>query len=144
MQLKPKGWLLDGFPRTLSQAHGLTTLLDQVKQPLDFVFFLDVSEDVILSRLKDRWVHPASGRVYNTNYNAPRVAGKDDVTGEPLERRADDTEETVRLRLDKFRQTTRPLLDYYRQRHCLRVIDSPTSDIGYASIRSILEEFNSS
>lgn len=84
-------WLLDGFPRTLGQAQMLDDQLDNKQQkPLKLVVNLDVPEDVILDRILQRWTHPASGRIYNLSFNPPKVAGKDDVTGEPLVQRDDD------------------------------------------------------
>ncbi|KAI1316520.1 hypothetical protein EDD11_009859 [Mortierella claussenii] len=90
-----QGWLLDGFPRTMTQAKTLDKTLQQVNQPLNLVIHLDVPEEVILQRIMDRWVHIPSGRVYNMTYNPPKQAGIDDVTGEPLERRPDDNPVTV-------------------------------------------------
>ncbi|KAB5596394.1 GTP:AMP phosphotransferase [Ceratobasidium theobromae] len=108
--LRGQHWVLDGFPRTLSQGE----LLDgHLPQPLSLVVNLNVPDDVILSRIADRWVHLPSGRVYNTSYNRPRVQGRDDVTGESLVKRPDDNEETFRRRLQQFDAHTAPLLDYY-------------------------------
>jgi adenylate kinase len=80
---------------------------------LDFVLEIDVPEDEIIQRMSGRRVHPGSGRVYHVKFNPPKVAGKDDVTGEPLIQRDDDREETVRKRLEVYRKQTRPLVDYY-------------------------------
>ena len=88
-------WFLDGFPRTVPQARGLSALLQSKKLPLTVVFNLDVPHDVILQRIQDRWIHAPSGRVYNLSYNPPRTPGKDDLTGEPLTKRPDDN--VVRL-----------------------------------------------
>lgn len=108
--LRGQHWVLDGFPRTLPQGK----LLDgHLPQPLSLIVNLNVPDDVILSRIADRWVHLPSGRVYNTSYNRPRIEGRDDVTGEALVRRPDDNEETFRRRLQQFDSHTSPLLDYY-------------------------------
>lgn len=80
----------EGFPRSQKQAESLDELLLQIKQPLDLVLFLKVDEQVIYSRIQERWYHEPSGRTYNLSYNPPKVPGKDDVTGEPLKRRNDD------------------------------------------------------
>ena len=104
-----KGFLLDGFPRTIPQA-------DAMKDNgvlVDHVIEFDVPDDVIVDRMSGRRVHMASGRVYHVSYNPPQVAGKDDVTGEELVIRDDDKEETVRKRLDVYNAQTRPLVDYY-------------------------------
>jgi adenylate kinase len=83
-------WILDGFPRTQSQAPPLDQVLEQHDAELNLVVELDVPEDVILDRIENRWVHGPSGRVYNLTFNPPKVPGYDDVTGEPLMKRPDD------------------------------------------------------
>ena len=103
------GYLFDGFPRTIPQADAMKT----TGVALDHVLEIDVPEADIVLRMSGRRVHPASGRTYHVKFNPPRVAGKDDVTGEPLIQRDDDREETVRKRLEVYRQQTRPLVDYY-------------------------------
>ncbi|MCX5590836.1 adenylate kinase [Alcaligenes endophyticus] len=105
------GYLFDGFPRTIPQAEALKNA--QVK--LDYVVELVVPEEDIIERASGRRVHPASGRTYHITFNPPKVAGLDDVTGEPLVQRDDDKEETVRNRLAVYRDQTRPLVDYYSQ-----------------------------
>lgn len=105
-----KGFLLDGFPRTIPQA-------DAMKDNgvlVDHVIEFDVPDDVIVERMSGRRVHPASGRVYHVSYNPPKVAGKDDVNGEDLVIRDDDKEETVRKRLGVYHEQTEPLVGYYR------------------------------
>jgi len=89
------GYLFDGFPRTIPQAQAMR----ESGVALEFVLEIDVTEDQIIRRMSGRWVHPGSGRVYHVKFNPPKVAGKDDVTGEPLIQRDDDREETVRKRL---------------------------------------------
>ncbi|HEY9398162.1 MAG TPA: adenylate kinase [Burkholderiales bacterium] len=103
------GYLFDGFPRTIPQAEALK----DAKVALDYVVEIDVDDASIIERMIGRRVHPASGRTYHTQFNPPKVAGKDDVTGEDLIQRDDDKEETVRKRLEVYRQQTRPLVDYY-------------------------------
>jgi adenylate kinase len=102
------GFLFDGFPRTLPQADAMKAA--GVK--LDCVLEIDVPFDAIVERMSGR-SHPASGRVYHTKFNPPKVEGKDDVTGEPLIQRADDQEETVKKRLAVYSAQTRPLVAYY-------------------------------
>ncbi|WP_105215662.1 MULTISPECIES: adenylate kinase [unclassified Pseudoalteromonas] len=104
------GFLLDGFPRTIPQA-------DAMKEngiAVDHVIEFDVADEVIVERMGGRRVHPGSGRVYHVVYNPPKVEGKDDVTGEDLIIRDDDTEETVRKRLAIYHDQTKPLVDYYQ------------------------------
>jgi adenylate kinase len=104
-----KGYLFDGFPRTIPQAEAMKA----AQVPLDYVLEIDVPDEEIITRMSGRRVHPASGRSYHVKFNPPKVAGRDDATGEPLVQRDDDREETVRKRLDVYRAQTRPLVDYY-------------------------------
>ena len=104
-----QGFLFDGFPRTIPQAEAMKAA--GVK--LDYVLEIDVPFDAIIERMSGRRSHPASGRTYHVTFNPPKVAGKDDVTGEPLVQRDDDKEETVKKRLDVYSSQTRPLVDYY-------------------------------
>ena len=103
------GFLFDGFPRTIPQAEAMKT----AGVRLDFVLEIDVPDDAIIERMSGRRTHPASGRTYHLKYNPPKVAGKDDLTGEPLIQRDDDQEETVRKRLQVYQSQTRPLVEYY-------------------------------
>ena len=104
-----KGFLFDGFPRTLAQADALKSQgLD-----IDFVVEIDVDDEEIIKRMSGRRVHLASGRTYHVIYNPPAVEGKDDVTGEDLVQRDDDQEETVRERLRIYHEQTEPLIKYY-------------------------------
>ncbi len=103
-------FILDGFPRTATQGKALAHLL-----PINLVFQLVTPVDIILSRMANRWTHAASGRVYNVGFNDPKVPGKDDVTGEALMQRDDDSEATWRKRLAKFEETSQNLLDFYRE-----------------------------
>jgi len=111
--IRNKHWILDGFPRTVGQGQLLDAYLRKQGTPLSLVVNLDVPDDVILSRISDRWVHLPSGRVYNLSYNPPKVDGFDDVTGEPLTKRPDDNPETFARRLTQFYASTSPLLAYY-------------------------------
>jgi adenylate kinase len=104
-----KGFLFDGFPRTLPQADAMKAA--GVK--LDYVLEIDVPFAAIIDRMSGRRSHPASGRTYHVTFNPPKVAGVDDITGEPLVQRADDQEETVKKRLEVYSAQTRPLVDYY-------------------------------
>ncbi len=103
------GFLFDGFPRTLPQADAMKAA--GVK--LDLVLEIDVPDDAIIERMSGRRVHPPSGRTYHVKFNPPRVAGKDDATGDDLIQRDDDSETTVRKRLDVYKRQTQPLVAYY-------------------------------
>ena len=119
-----KGYILDGFPRTIPQAEGLNTLLEEIGQELDMVILLNLDDDIIVKRMSGRRVHPSSGRVYHVVYNPPIKDNKDDATGEDLIIRADDQEETVRNRLKVYRNQTAPLIDYYLNKSILQKINA--------------------
>ena len=99
-----KSLLLDGFPRTVVQAEGLEEIVH-----VDLVINLDIPTDTIVERVADRWIHPASGRVYSYSYKPPKVHGLDDKTGEKLVQRPDDEPETVRARLELYDEVRPPL-----------------------------------
>ena len=104
-----KGFLFDGFPRTIPQADAMK----QAGVKLDFVLEIDVPFDAIIERMSGRRVHVASGRTYHVRFNPPKVEGIDDATGEVLIQRDDDKEETVKKRLEVYSAQTRPLVNYY-------------------------------
>jgi adenylate kinase len=104
-----KGYLFDGFPRTIPQAQAMK----DAGVPIDYVLEIDVPFNAIIDRMSGRRVHPASGRSYHVTFNPPKVEGQDDVTGEALIQRDDDKEETVRKRLQVYNDQTRPLVEYY-------------------------------
>lgn len=111
-------FILDGFPRTATQAQALAHLL-----PMNLVFHLKTPAEIVVERMSNRWTHLPSGRVYNVGFNDPRAPGKDDVTGEPLIQRDDDKEETWRKRLSTFEETSVPLLNFYREQSSDMVVD---------------------
>ena len=104
------GYLFDGFPRTIPQADALK----DAQVPVDFVLEIDVPAEEIIKRISGRRVHEASGRVYHIEYNPPKVAGKDDVTGEDLVQRDDDKEDTIRDRLATYHNQTEALVGFYQ------------------------------
>jgi len=103
------GFLFDGFPRTIAQADALK----DAGVPIDYVVEIDVADEEIIRRMSGRRVHPASGRTYHVVFNPPKVAGKDNETGEDLIQRDDDKEETVKKRLNVYHSQTKPLVKYY-------------------------------
>jgi adenylate kinase len=103
------GFLFDGFPRTIPQADAMKN----AGVPIDYVVEIDVPDSAIIERMSGRRSHPASGRTYHVKFNPPKVAGKDDVTGEDLVQRPDDAAETVMKRLEVYHSQTKPLVDYY-------------------------------
>ncbi len=106
-----RGYLFDGFPRTIPQADAMKA----AGVALDYVLEIDVPPEEIVERMSGRRCHLPSGRTYHLKFNPPQAHGKDDVTGEPLVLRDDDREETVKKRLDVYAAQTRPLVDYYKQ-----------------------------
>ena len=104
-----KGYLFDGFPRTVPQAEAMR----DAGVAIDYVLEIDVPADEIITRMSGRRAHLASGRTYHVKFNPPKVEGKDDVTGEPLVQRDDDREATVRKRLEVYQAQTRPLVEFY-------------------------------
>ena len=103
------GFLFDGFPRTIPQAEAMKA----AGVGIDYVVEIDVPDEAIVERMSGRRSHPASGRTYHVKFNPPKVAGKDDVTGEDLVQREDDKEETVKKRLKVYHSQTKPLVKYY-------------------------------
>lgn len=116
-------YILDGFPRTSTQAAALDALV-----PINMVAHIATPTSIILDRIVNRWVHAPSGRIYNTTFNPPKVSGLDDITGEPLTRRDDDSEEVWTTRLRKFEETSRPLLDHYDNMGVLWKVQGHSSD----------------
>ena len=106
-----KGFLFDGFPRTIPQADAMK----EARVPIDAVVDINVPDEEIIKRMSGRRAHLASGRTYHIIFNPPKEEGKDDVTGEPLVQRDDDKEETVRKRLEVYHDQTEPLIDYYKR-----------------------------
>ncbi len=105
-----QGFLLDGFPRTVEQAKALTALGVEIDQ----VLVLEVPDKMIVKRISGRRIHQPSGRTYHVDTNPPKNEGKDDVTGEPLITRADDTPEVIKKRLEVYHSQTKPVIEYYK------------------------------
>jgi adenylate kinase len=105
------GYLFDGFPRTIPQADAMKN----AGLPIDHVLQIDVPDEEIVNRISGRRVHVGSGRTYHVEFQPPKTAGKDDVSGEPLIQRDDDREEAVKKRIAEYHAKTKPLVDYYQQ-----------------------------
>jgi adenylate kinase len=133
------GFLLDGFPRTVKQADGLGALLESGSGGLDHVVNLVVPAEVVVNRLRDRWLCGQCGAIYNLSSKPPKVAGVCDACGGDLKQRADDEPATVRARLDVYERETAPLVAYYAERGLLRNVDAtgPAAQV-YAAIRRVL------
>ena len=132
--LSKHSWLLDGFPRTLHQAESLT----QCEQ-LETVIHLNVPFQTIIDRIRERWVHLPSGRIYHNTFNPPRTPGKDDVTGEDLIQREDDKPESVGQRLQLYQQETAPVLKYYEQQNILTTFNGTESDAIWPHVKKHIE-----
>jgi adenylate kinase len=131
-------FLLDGFPRTVNQAQELEPVLSPHNADINFVVELDVPPEVILNRIANRWVH-SSGRVYNLEYNPPKIPFKDDVTGEPLFKRPDDNPETFKIRLDKYQTELQPIREFYEKKGIYHVVRGETSDIIFPQLLSVVQ-----
>ena len=135
-----KGFLLDGFPRNLSQAKKLDEMLAAQNEQIDNAIELCVDDKTVVIRIAGRRFHLASGRSYHIKYNPPKVDGKDDVTGERLVQRDDDNEETVQSRLITYHEQTKPLVKYYEEKGILVSIDGiGTPDEIFSRIKVVLE-----
>jgi len=131
-----RGFILDGFPRTIPQAEGLGTILSGRGAALDRVIKLEVDRAELVRRLTARRVCPSCRAVYNLDFRPPKTAGVCDACGGGLVQRDDDREATVVRRLEVYEQQTAPLVDYYRQRGLLTVVDG---NHGYVSVRAEIE-----
>ncbi|KAG8808292.1 adenylate kinase [Serendipita sp. 399] len=122
-----QGFILDGFPRTVPQAEKLDSMLAARKEKLDHVVELQIQDQLLISRITGRLIHPASGRTYHREFHPPKKPMTDDVTGEPLIQRSDDNVETLRKRLTAFHSQTGPVVEYYRKQGIWKAIDAAQS-----------------
>ncbi|KAH9935815.1 adenylate kinase 1 [Amylocystis lapponica] len=121
------GFVLDGFPRTVPQAEKLDGMLKSRKEKLDSVVQLVIEDQLLISRITGRLIHPSSGRTYHREFHPPKKPGVDDVTGEPLIQRSDDNVEALRKRLTVFHSQTGPVVDFYKQKGLWHPIDAAQS-----------------
>ena len=137
-----RGYMLDGFPRTLVQAEKLNQILSDRNQKIDVVIRLCVPEDMLVRRIAGRRFHIKSGRSYNIEFNPPKIEGKDDITGEKLVQREDDKEEIVESRLKTYYELTEPLVGFYKKEGLLKEIDGTGSpEKIYTEIKQTLNAF---
>lgn len=118
------GFILDGFPRTIPQAEKLDSMLEERNQSLNHVVELKIDDSLLVSRITGRLVHPASGRSYHKEFNPPKKAMTDDITGEPLIQRADDNADTLKKRLSTYHDQTSPIIGYYQKHGIHAEIDA--------------------
>jgi len=131
------GFLLDGFPRTVTQAEKLDELLDKRKSKLDSVIEFSIDDSLLVRRITGRLIHKPSGRSYHEEFSPPKVPMMDDITGEPLIKRSDDNAETLKSRLEAYHKQTAPLVDYYRARGIHTSVDASLApDAVFASIQA--------
>ena len=128
-----KGYLLDGFPRTIPQAEALV----DAQISIDHVLEIAVDDEEIVGRIAGRRVHPGSGRIYHLQHNPPKQDGKDDLTGEDLIQRDDDKEETVRKRLQVYHTQTKPLVDFYQKLYAAHGVPKCSMVEGVCSVEEI-------
>ncbi|KXZ44024.1 hypothetical protein GPECTOR_75g748 [Gonium pectorale] len=132
-----KGFILDGFPRTVVQAKKLDEMLAKRGQGIDKVLNFVVPDQLLVERVTGRWVHAGSGRSYHEKFAPPKVAGVDDVTGEPLMKRKDDNAETLKARLGAFHSQTAPVIEHYAAKVVALKADRPQDEVA-ASIQAAL------
>ncbi|PPQ73603.1 hypothetical protein CVT24_008061 [Panaeolus cyanescens] len=132
------GFVLDGFPRTVPQAQKLDGMLQSRNEKLDSVVQLLIDDQLLISRITGRLIHPSSGRTYHKEFNPPKKPGVDDVTGEKLIQRSDDNVETLRKRLSTYHSQTGPVADYYKNKGLWHGIDAAQSpSLVWDNLRSI-------
>jgi len=132
------GFVLDGFPRTVTQAEKLDEMLRSNKGKLDQAIEFAIEDKIVMKRLVGRRIHPASGRTYHLETKPPKFAGKDDVTGEDLIQRTDDKPEVIEKRLQSYHKQTTPVLAYYKSQNILTTLDASQkeSDV-YTKIKNL-------
>eukprot|EP01118_Nematostelium_gracile_P015096 TRINITY_DN598_c0_g1_i1.p1 TRINITY_DN598_c0_g1~~TRINITY_DN598_c0_g1_i1.p1 ORF type:complete len:229 (-),score=63.58 TRINITY_DN598_c0_g1_i1:103-789(-) len=139
-----EGFILDGFPRTVPQAEKLDSMLTKDNSKLSRAFEFAIEDSLLIRRISGRRIHEASGRTYHTEFYPPKVAGKDDVTGEPLIQRPDDNEVTLKKRLDAYHNMTVPVIGYYQKQGILTSLDaSQKSDSVYKVIKEAIKRVES-
>ncbi|PWZ01354.1 adenylate kinase 1 [Testicularia cyperi] len=134
------GFILDGFPRTTPQAEKLDHMLQDKNQKLDHAVELKINDNLLISRITGRLVHPASGRSYHKEFSPPKKPMTDDITGEPLIQRSDDNAETLKKRLATYHAQTAAVTDYYRKQGIWSPVDaSQAPKVVWQSINAIFE-----
>ena len=141
-----RGFIMDGFPRTVAQAEAFDALLERVGIALDGVVLFDVDRDTLVTRLTARWTNPRTGKSYNAITNPPPGPGMRDADGTTLIQREDDKPETVRKRLDVYREKTEPLVTYYHKRGKLVTVNglAPVEDVTRQIVSSLNRELQAS
>ncbi|KAF6166893.1 hypothetical protein GIB67_020327 [Kingdonia uniflora] len=134
-----KGFILDGFPRTVVQAEKLDEMLAKQGAKVDKVLNFSIDDAILEERITGRWIHPSSGRTYHTKFAPPKVPGVDDITGDPLIQRKDDTAAVLKSRLEAFHRQTEPVIDYYTKKSAVAELhaEKPPKDVT-AEVQKVL------
>eukprot|EP01084_Bolivina_argentea_P211367 359554_1 len=119
-----KGFILDGYPRTVKQAKWLDKMLLSKGKEINDVIQLDIDDDILSERITGRWIHKQSGRSYHTKFKPPKIAGKDDITGDDLYQRKDDNANVLGKRLSIYHTKTKPVIDYYFEKGKVKIVDA--------------------
>lgn len=136
-----KGFILDGFPRTIPQAQMLETVLEKLGMELDAAFDIEASDETIIERLSGRRSCPQCGKIYHLKNIPPKEEGKCDACASPLAQREDDKPEVVKMRLETYRKKTAPLIEYYEQKGLLKIIDANSAvEENMANAEKIVEQ----
>lgn len=135
-----KGFLFDGYPRTLSQAIDLSKILDELNMKIDAVINLELADEIISKRITGRRTCPDCGAIYNIYFTPSKVEGVCDNCGGKLSTRKDDNLESLKIRLDEFYKNTRPVIDYYKQADLVKLINADQQlESEFADIQKVLE-----
>lgn len=134
-----RGFVLDGFPRTLAQAEALEAALQRRGRKIEAVIYFDVSDETVVRRLTGRRVCRPAGHIYHLEYHPPKVPARCDIDGSELYQREDDKPETVRRRLEVYRRQTEPLVEFYRRRGVLETVQQGEIEDGYRRLMAILK-----
>ncbi|WP_342189623.1 MULTISPECIES: adenylate kinase [unclassified Spiroplasma] len=135
-----ENFILDGFPRTLKQAHALQEILEKKEQQIDFVIYLEADLEHLIDRITNRLVCPTCNRTYNKLVNKPKIAMQCDDDGASLIQRDDDTKEKAKIRIQTYLNETLPLVEYYQEENLLHVVDAnQSSKLVFNGIKSILD-----
>lgn len=136
-----KGYLLDGFPRTLVQAEAFTEIAEKIGKPVEVVVALEVGFDVLVDRITGRRICPKCGAIYHTKYNPPKADGICDACGADLVQRKDDTVEQLKVRMDEYAKSTKPVIDFYEARGVVKHFDAgQPREVVFGDIKATLEK----
>jgi adenylate kinase len=134
-----RGFVLDGFPRTLAQARALERIVSAEGRRIDLVIYFDVSEDVIVRRLTGRRLCRLASHIYHVEFSPPKVAGRCDIDGSELYQRDDDREDTIRHRLGVYRRETQPVVEFYRSHGLIETVGEADVETVYQRLVTLIK-----